>query len=36
MDVDSDVLLKDLYERMVLKYVHESDHDTLADTTAEK
>lgn len=31
MDVDSDVLLKDLYERLVLKYVHESDHDTLAD-----
>ncbi len=31
LDLDVDTVLKDLYLRLVLKYVHETDHDTLAD-----
>ncbi len=31
MDVNADALLNGLYERVVLKHVHEADHDTLAD-----
>lgn len=31
LDLNSESLLNNLYERLVLKYVHENDHDSLAD-----
>jgi hypothetical protein len=31
LDINLDSLLTNLYDRLILKYVHDSDHDTLAD-----
>ena len=36
LDKDVDSVLRDMYARLVLKYVHETDHDTIADKEAWK